>query len=185
MCHACQRGPRVNVPINVPTCQRAKQVLIIQLGVPTSQKHANFSTWCTNVPKGVPFFQLHLPKCVPIIQLFLKSIFQFLNFSITLNICKFQKYLGSSRKFILRNKEFKFWHLQCFIKEKSYLTKTKKIKFWHSQNFIKEKSYLAKTRKFKFWHLQNLIKEKSYKLKTFEVIFNRACGINRTNIRLV
>ena len=102
MCHACQRGPRVNVPINVPTCQRAKQVLIIQLGVPTSQKHANFSTWCTNVPKGVPFFQLHLPKCVPIIQLFLKSIFQFLNFSITLNICKFQKYLGSSRKFILR-----------------------------------------------------------------------------------
>ena len=102
MCHACQRGPRINVPINVPTCQRGKQVLIIQLGVPTSQKHANFSTWCTNVPKGVPFFQLHLPKCVPIIQLFLKSIFQFLNFSITLNICKFQKYLGSSRKFILR-----------------------------------------------------------------------------------
>ena len=147
MCHACQRGPRINVPINVPTCQRAKQVLIIQLGVPTSQKHANFSTWCTNVPKGVPFFQLHLPKCVPIIQLFLKSIFQFLNFSITLNICKFQKYLGSSRKFILR---IYLDICNVSLRKSLILTKTKKIKFWHSQNFIKEKSYLAKTRKFKF-----------------------------------
>ena len=36
-----------------------------------------------------------------------------------LNICKFQEYLGNSRKLILRNKEFKFWHLQNFIKEKS------------------------------------------------------------------
>ena len=34
-----------------------------------------------------------------------------------LNICKFQEYLGNSRKLILRNKEFKFWHLQNFIKD--------------------------------------------------------------------
>ena len=37
---------------------------------------------------------------------------------------KFQKYLGNSIKFISRNKEFKFWHLQNFIKEKPYQPKT-------------------------------------------------------------
>ena len=34
------------------------------------------------------------------------------------NICKFQEYLGNSRKYISRNKEFKYWHFQNFIKEK-------------------------------------------------------------------
>ena len=32
-----------------------------------------------------------------------------------LNICKFQKYLGNSRKIISLNKEFKLWHLQNFL----------------------------------------------------------------------
>ena len=52
---------RANVPINVPTCQRAsvpkvcqffnlaceraKSVLIFQLGVPTCQRRVSFSTW--------------------------------------------------------------------------------------------------------------------------------------------
>ena len=44
-----------------------------------------------------------------------------------------QKYfyvcLGSSRKFISRNKEFKFWHLQKFIKEKPYQPKTFNVVF--------------------------------------------------------
>ena len=35
-----------------------------------------------------------------------------------LNICKFQEYLGNSRKLNPQNKEFKFCHLQNFIKEK-------------------------------------------------------------------
>ena len=35
-----------------------------------------------------------------------------------LNIYKFQEYLGNSRKLISLNKEFKFSHLQNFIKEK-------------------------------------------------------------------
>ena len=34
-----------------------------------------------------------------------------------LNICKFQEYLRNSRNIISRNKEFKFWQLQNFIKE--------------------------------------------------------------------
>ena len=46
-----------------------------------------------------------------------------------LNICKFQEYLGNSRKLILRNKEFKFWHLQNFIKEKSCQPKTFDVVF--------------------------------------------------------
>ena len=62
---------------------------------------------------------IHLPKGVPIFQLFLKRIFRFLNLSIMLNICKFQEYLGNSRKPISQNKEFKFCHLQNFIKEKT------------------------------------------------------------------
>ena len=41
-----------------------------------------------------------------------------------LNICKFQKYLGDSRKFFLRNKKLKFWLLPYFIKEKPYQPKT-------------------------------------------------------------
>ena len=127
--------------------------------VPTSQTHANFSycaNKCVNVPKvcqifnlvcqcgkGMPILQLHLPKGIPIFQLFFKRIFQFLDFSIMLTICKCQEYLGNSRKLISPNKEFKF----C--------------------------------------HLQNFIKEKPYQPKTFDVVFNRAHGINQTIIWLV
>ena len=39
-------------------------------------------------------------------------------------IYKFWEYLGNCRKFILRNKERKFWQLQNFIKEKPYEPKT-------------------------------------------------------------
>ena len=34
-----------------------------------------------------------------------------------LNIFKFQEYLSNFRKFILENKEFKFWHLQNLVNE--------------------------------------------------------------------
>ena len=66
----------------------------------------------------VPIIQFCLPKDLPIFQVFFKIILQFLNFSIMLNISKFQEYLGNSRKLISRNKEFKFCHFQNFIKEK-------------------------------------------------------------------
>ena len=62
-------------------------------------------------------FQLHQPKGGPIFQLLQKN-FGFFNFSMMLNVCKFQEYLGNSRKLISQNKEFKFWHLQNFINEK-------------------------------------------------------------------
>ena len=67
-CQTCQKRANfsflsANVRINVPTCQRAKGVPIIQLGVRTWQRRAI-------VPNGVPIFQL-----------FFKRIFQFLNFS--------------------------------------------------------------------------------------------------------
>ena len=62
----------------------------------------------------VPIFQLCLPKSVPTFQLLFKTFFQSLSFSIMLNICKFQEYLGHSRKFVSRNKEFKFRHLRNF-----------------------------------------------------------------------
>ena len=62
---------------HVSTCQCANCV-------PTSH-------WRANVPNCVRNFQLRLLKSVPIFQLFFKRIFQFLNFSIMLNICKFQK----------------------------------------------------------------------------------------------
>ena len=46
-----------------------------------------------------------------------------------LNISKFQEYLDNFWKFFSRNKEFKFWHLQNFIKEKPYQPKTFDIVF--------------------------------------------------------
>ena len=100
------------------TCQRSKGVPIFKLGVPTCQRRLNFSIWPVNLPKGVPIFQL-----------FFKRIFQFLNFSLMLNICKFREYLGNFTQFISRNKEFKFWHLQKFIKEKPYQPKTFNVVF--------------------------------------------------------
>ena len=139
----CQRGLRVHVP----KCQTRANFSCFTYQ--RANKRANvpkvcqlFSLVCQPA-KGELIFQLYLPKSVPIFQLFFKRIFQFLNFSIMLNVCKFQKYLGNSRKLILRNKELKFWHLQSFTKEKPC------------------------------------------QRNTFDVIFNRARGINRTNIRLV
>ena len=73
---------------HVPKCQRAKSVSISHFYVPTCQ-------WTCQRAKGVPIIQLDVST-----------------FFIMLNICKFLEYLGNCRKFISRNKEFKFSHLQ-------------------------------------------------------------------------
>ena len=59
-------------------------------------------------------------------------------------------------------------------------------------SICKSEEYLANSRKIissnkkvKFWHLQNLMKEKLYQPKAFDVVFNRARGINQEVIRLV
>ena len=104
----CQHA---NVPTSHFTCQRAN--------VP---KACQFSTWRTNVPKGLPIFQLRLPKGVSNFQLFFKRIFKFLNFSILPNICKFQEHLGSSRK-LISQKEFKLY----ICKIKSFVVKVLKV----------------------------------------------------------
>ena len=98
-------------------CQRAKGVRIIQLGVPMSQRRPNFSTSLTKRRTNFP------------------KDFLFLNFSIMLNICKFLEYLSNCRKFISRNKEPKFWHLQNFIKEKPYQPKTFNVVFNGASRF--------------------------------------------------
>ena len=89
------------------TCPHASVPNVCQLFIVTCQranKRANvpkvcqlFNLACQRA-KGVPIFQFCLPKGVPIFQLFFKRIFQFLNFSVILTICKFQEYLGNSRK---------------------------------------------------------------------------------------
>ena len=86
-------------------CQRA-DFPILQLGVPTCQRRANFSTF--SAKKRANFSTI------------VQKNFQSVNFSIILNICKFQEYLGHSRKFISRNKEFKFRHLQNFKEMQNY-----------------------------------------------------------------
>ena len=105
----CQRGLRANVPnasqLFIFASQRAKK----HTNVPKVCQLFNFAC---QLAEGMPIFQLRLPKGVPIFQLFFKRIFQFFNFLIMLNICKFQEHLGSSRKLISRNKDFKFWHLK-------------------------------------------------------------------------
>ena len=53
---------RANVPMNVPTCERAKGMPIIQLGLPACQRRANFLTWRANLSKGVSIFQLFFKR---------------------------------------------------------------------------------------------------------------------------
>ena len=112
----CQHGLRAHMQnacqLLICTCEHVNKRTIVP-------KVCQVFNLACQLAKGVPIFQIRLPKDVPIFQLFFKRIFQFFNFSIMLNICKFQEYLGNSRKLISRNKEFKFWHLQNFIKEKS------------------------------------------------------------------
>ena len=97
---------------NVPRCQRRA---IFQIGVPTCQKRANISFLRANVPKTCHFsnWRTNVPKGVPIFQLFFKRK----NVSIMVNICKFQEYLGNSRKFISRSKEFetKYFDICLFL----------------------------------------------------------------------
>ena len=107
-------------------CAKAPQRSNKRANVPKVYQLCNLACQCA---KGMSIFQLRLPKGVPIFQLFFKIIFQYLNFSIMLSICKYQEYLGNSGKLNLRNKEFKFWHLQNFIKEKPYQSKTSDIFF--------------------------------------------------------
>ena len=97
---------RANKPVNVPTCQlynlafqRAKRVPIFQLGVPTCQRRVNFST--SPAKRSVNFSTSPDKRRANFSKV---NFFQILNFSIMLNICKFQEYLGKSRKFICRNK---------------------------------------------------------------------------------
>ena len=103
--------------VKVPKCEKRANFLFFTYQ--RAKKRANLPKVCQHA-KGKPIFQLCLVKGVPIFQLFLKRIFRFSNFSIMLNICKFQEYLAILGKLISRNKEFKFWHLQNFIKEKPY-----------------------------------------------------------------
>ena len=74
------RGLRANVPsacqLPIFTCQRAKGVPIIQLGI-----HRGI---------GVPIFQFHLLKGLPIFQTFFKRTFQLLHFSIMLKFANFK-----------------------------------------------------------------------------------------------
>ena len=116
--------PTCQLPIF--TCQRAKSVSIIELGVPTCEKNR------------VPIFQLRLPEGVPVFQLFF-------NFSI------FELFLIANFKAI--------W---AILENSSRLTKN-----------------------LNFEHLQNFIKEKPCHPKIFDIVFNRARGINRTIIPLV
>ena len=108
----CAKVPKCQTRANLFfTCQRANKCVNV------SKVCQLFNLVCQHCT-GEPIFQLRLPKGVPIFRLFFKKNFQFFNFSIMLSICKFQEYLDNSRKLISRNKEFKFWHLQDFVKEK-------------------------------------------------------------------
>ena len=84
----------------VPTCQHDN--------VPKTCQFFNLA--CANVPKGVPIFQLRLPKGVTIFYLFFKGIFKFLNFSVMLNICiaNFKNIWAIREKLSCETKNLKF-----------------------------------------------------------------------------
>ena len=94
MCQMHVSFLRANLPINMPLCQRC----------------ANCSTWGATVPKNCQFFSFACQKvCQLFIEIYFSIKYQFSNFSIMINICKFQENLGNSRTLFLRNKENKFW----------------------------------------------------------------------------
>ena len=82
--------------------------------VPSCQRCANYSIWCPNVSKAGANLSTSPAKR----RINFSAVFQN-NFSIILNIWEFQEYFRNSRKLISWNKEFKSWHFQNFIKEKS------------------------------------------------------------------
>ena len=91
---ACQHFPF--------TCQRAN-------------KRAKPKACQSQPSKGVSIFEIGVPTCQKACQIFnhfflKKNIFQYIDFSIIVNVCKFQKYLVNSRKLISRKKEFKCRH---------------------------------------------------------------------------
>ena len=114
-CHACVGAKSVpSFHFSLRTCQRR---FIFQISVPTCQKRANILFLGANVPKcqrrSIFKWRAKVPKSVPIFQLFFKRK----NVSIIVNICKFQEYMGNSRKFISRSKEFetKFFDICLFL----------------------------------------------------------------------
>ena len=96
-------------------------------------KKTKYSTQPTQCPT-MSIFQIYSSKGATNFQLILERIFRLLNFSIMLNIFKFQEYLSNFRKAISRNKEFMFWHLQNFINEKPCQSKTSDV-FWMEHVF--------------------------------------------------
>ena len=101
----------VSCLLECSTCPRAH--------VPTCQKRASYSFLPANVPT------LSSKSCTNFSTIFEKKI-QFLDFSIMLNICKFQEYLSNSRKFISWNKEFNF---EIWISLRKNLINLKEVVF--------------------------------------------------------
>ena len=105
--------------VSVPTCQTSAKfsfALVNRLiNVPTCQRCVNYSIWLANVSKGCYFSNSSAKRRTNFSVIFQKnfSIFEFFNYAQS----KFQENLGNSRKPVSRNKEFKFWHLQNFVKE--------------------------------------------------------------------
>ena len=82
---------RANVPINMPTCQRC----------------ANYSTWNPSWHRRANFSISPAKRLTNFSNFFQKnfSTFAFFNYA---QICKFQEYLGISRKLILETKNSNF-----------------------------------------------------------------------------
>ena len=66
----------------VPTCQKRAKFSFLSANVPkTCQRtirRANVSTWHTNMPNGVPIFQLGMPMCQRACQFFKHSSYEML-----------------------------------------------------------------------------------------------------------
>ena len=115
----CQRGLCAHVPKTyqrlIFTCQRVNKCA----NVSTCHRRAIYSTWRANVPKAWQYFNIACQRvkkganfstspAKKAYQFFNFFVFQFLNFSIMLNICKFLEYLANSRKLSRETKNLNF-----------------------------------------------------------------------------
>ena len=112
------------------------------------------------VPKAwqLLIFTCQRAKGVPIIQLSVPTSQRRADFSTSLT----KRRTNFSKEFLFST----FWIMFNICKFLEYLSNCRKFISWNKE--------------FKFWHLQNLIKEKPYQPKTFNIVFNRAGGFNRT-----
>ena len=139
--------------------------------VPTCQRQAKYSTWCANVPKACQLLKLSCQRAKKRVNfltspvkrrtnfstIFQNNFFNFWIFQLCLS-CKFHQYLGNSRKFVSRNKEFEFSHLKISLRKNIINLKPLTSFSMEHVGLTKQLFGYCKMEQNIFFHLPNFIR---------------------------